>query len=234
MRALIGPEALPGPYVLLTATDTGQGMSHATMDQVFEPFFTTKPTAEGTGLGLSVVFGIMRQARGSVRVTSAPGQGATFTVAWPASERDTPPVAVPAVRATEHGRSRKRVLIVEDDPTVLRIVRRVLEDAGYETFTAVDGQDALDQLHVRTHDGDGLPDIVLSDVLMPRVNGHELVRRLYTTWPALPVILMSGHTGLERLDDLPPTVALPVITKPFEVAMLTDAIARVLPGARVP
>ena len=220
---LIGPAALPGDYVILDATDTGIGMTHATQDHIFEPFFTTKPPTEGTGLGLSVIFGIMRQARGSVRVASEPGQGATFSVAWPAalSAPDTPAAA--AATPMSGTRVAGRILVVEDDPTVLRIVSRVLTEGGYVIMAAVDGQDALDQLRATRRDGAAMPDLVLSDVLMPGINGHELSKLLFVEWPELPVILMSGHTGLERMDDLPPTVVMPLIAKPFEVGTLLRA-----------
>ena len=220
---LVGADALPGEYVLLTATDTGVGMSHVMQDRIFEPFFTTKPAAEGTGLGLSVVFGIMRQARGSVRVTSEPGHGSTFSVAWPASDRAAAPLVEP-IESPVTRTAGIRILLVEDDPTVLRVVNRVLSDAGYDIATATHGQDALDHLHAVEHSGFPPPELVLSDVLMPGINGHELARVLYAERPTLPVILMSGHTGKERLDDLPPNVMLPLISKPFETATLLRAI----------
>ena len=220
---LVGADALPGEYVLLTATDTGVGMSHVMQDRIFEPFFTTKPAAEGTGLGLSVVFGIMRQARGSVRVTSEPGQGSTFSVAWPASDRAAAPLVEP-IESPVTRTAGIRILLVEDDPTVLRVVNRVLSDAGYDIATATHGQDALDHLHAVERSGFPPPELVLSDVLMPGINGHELARVLYAERPTLPVILMSGHTGKERLDDLPPNVMLPLVSKPFETATLLRAI----------
>ena len=223
VATLVGADALPGEYALLTATDTGVGMSHAMQDRIFEPFFTTKHAAEGTGLGLSVVFGIMRQARGSVRVTSEPGQGSTFSVAWPASDRADSPLVAP-VDSPVTRTAGVRILVVEDDPTVLRVVQRVLSDAGYDIATAAHGQDALDHLHAVERSGSPLPEVVLSDVLMPGINGHELARLLYAEWPTLPVILMSGHTGRERLDDLPPSVVLPLVAKPFETATLLRAI----------
>ena len=117
-----------------------------------------------------------------------------------------------------------RILLVEDDPTVLRVVQRVLSDAGYDIATATHGQDALDHLHAVENSGFPPPDLVLSDMLMPGINGNELARLLYAEWPTLPVILMSGHTGRERLDDLPPNVVLPLVAKPFETATLLRAI----------
>ena len=228
--AVIGPVALPGDYVMLDATDTGIGMTHAMQDRIFEPFFTTKPPSEGTGLGLSVIFGIMRQARGSVRATSAPGQGATFTIAWPAAHAAIPALADPIDSSTIRERGAGRILIVEDDPTVLRIVSRVLADAGYDIMTAVHGQDALKQLRATERAGQAMPGLVLSDMLMPGISGQELAKLLFAEWPTLPVVLMSGHTGLERLDDLPPTVVLPLIAKPFEVTTLLCAAEAALRG----
>ncbi|CAN5274592.1 hypothetical protein BH09GEM1_BH09GEM1_33060 [soil metagenome] len=227
--SLFGADALPGDYVLLTATDTGVGMSHAVLDRIFEPFFTTKPAAEGTGLGLSVVFGIMRQARGTVRVTSEPGKGSSFSVAWPATDVAPTQIEEPVARTVTRSTG-VRILLVEDDPTVRRVVHRILSDAGYDISTATHGQDAMDHLHDVERSGFALPELVLSDVLMPGINGHELARLLYAEWPALPVILMSGHTGLERLDDLPSSVVLPIIAKPFEVATLLRAIDTALHG----
>ena len=158
-----------------------------------------------------------------MRFTSAPGKGATFSVAWPAASPTSETPAEAVAPSVTRARGAGRILVVEDDPTVLRIVARMLTEVGYAITTAVNGQDALDQLRAITLDGGAMPDLVLSDVLMPILSGYDLAKLLYVEWPTLPVILMSGHTGLERLDDLPPTVALPLIAKPFETRVLLRA-----------
>ncbi len=225
VRTIIGPDALPGEYVELAVTDTGVGMDEATRLRAFEPFFSTKAVSEGTGLGLSVVSGIVQQARGVVRVTSVPGGGSTFTVFWPAA------VLAPVPSSEIAGSARPslaaegaQVLVVEDDHTVREIIRRMLEDAGYRVVTSENGLDAMGLIHDLTDAGD-LPDVVLSDIVMPGgVGGYEFARWLAPRYPTIPIILMSGVEHDEA--TVPPTnVAGEPIAKPFDVAVLRRAVA---------
>jgi len=181
---LLGLE--PGPHVELMVSDTGTGMTRDVQQRLFEPFFTTKKPGEGTGLGLATVYGIVHQSRGAIRVYSEPGLGTSFKIYWPVADRepvastemsaDPPPAEV---RGTEH------VLLVEDDPAVLKLANAALRDLGYTVSTAEDGETALALM-----ENDPGIDIVVSDVVMPGISGFELAEQL----PAeLPVILTSGY-----------------------------------------
>ena len=220
---LVGPDTLPGEYVVLTATDTGVGMDAATQARAFEPFFTTKAPGEGTGLGLAVIYGIVRQARGAVRVNSASGRGTTFTIFWPAAPFASVPS--PRGRITPSGTPRGggHVLLIEDDAVVRRMTRRVLADAGFEVSTAEDGARGLACLKQLQHDGRP-PDVVLSDISMPVLNGREVAARLLVSDPLLPVVLVSGYD--EMREDAPalPNVPFPVLMKPYEVAELITLV----------
>ena len=216
--ALVGPDTLPGHYAVLSATDTGVGMDVATQSRIFEPFFTTKGPTEGTGLGLAVIYGIVRQARGAVRVTSEVGAGTTFTIYWPAA----PLASVPSARgeaSLQSTRSGGRILLIEDEPTVRRITCRVLEDAGFQVSSAADGGEGLACLSVLKANGQR-PDVVLSDISMPVLNGRQVAARMLVSDPDLPVVLVSGYDEVEGAASTLANVPFAVVMKPYEVAAL--------------
>ena len=180
----------PGPYVLLTVTDTGRGMDKTTQAHIFEPFFTTKPVGQGTGLGLSTVYGIVKQSGGYVWVYSEIERGTTFKIYLPAvanvpnaadAERDTmmPPTGGP-----------ERILLVEDEPNVRRIARRILERNGYTVLEASNGAEALRILERRQEP----IALVLTDLVMPEMGGRELASKLRIVSPTSRVLFMSGYT----------------------------------------
>jgi len=180
----------PGPYVLLTVTDTGRGMDKTTQAHIFEPFFTTKPVGQGTGLGLSTVYGIVKQSGGYVWVYSEIERGTTFKIYLPAvanvpnaadAERDTmmPPPGGP-----------ERILLVEDEPNVRRIARRILERNGYTVLEASNGAEALRILERRQEP----IALVLTDLVMPEMGGRELASKLRIVSPTSRVLFMSGYT----------------------------------------
>ena len=181
-----------GPYVLLAITDTGVGMSKATQARIFEPFFTTKPPGQGTGLGLSTVYGIVKQSGGYVWVYSEIGTGTTFKIYLP---------AVSAV-ATESGaeieadatplvaEAPERILLVEDEPNVRRIARRILERNGYTVLEASNGHEAL---HLLEHRREPIA-LVLTDLVMPEMGGRELARKVRVVSPMSRIVFMSGYT----------------------------------------
>ncbi|CAN5779360.1 hypothetical protein BH11GEM1_BH11GEM1_22650 [soil metagenome] len=219
---LVGPDTLPGHYAVLSATDTGVGMDAVTQSRIFEPFFTTKGPSEGTGLGLAVIYGIVRQARGAVRVTSEVGAGTTFTIYWPAA----PLAAVSSARgraSLESTRAGGRVLLIEDEPTVRRITCRVLEDAGFEVSTAADGGEGLACLSLLKANGQR-PDVVLSDISMPVLNGRQVAARMLVSDPDLPVVLVSGYDEAEGASTTLANVPFPVVMKPYEVATLISVM----------
>ncbi len=178
----------PGTYVLLAVSDTGTGMSRETRDRLFEPFFTTKTAGKGTGLGLSTVYGIVKQSGGNIWVYSEPGRGATFKIYLPRVPDAVEPLPAP-VTAVESRRDARTILLVEDDDIVRRLARQALEDSGYRILEATDGDDArrVSEKHA------GPIDLLLTDVVMPRLNGPDLARLLAAARPGLPVLYMSGY-----------------------------------------
>ncbi|MDX8036107.1 substrate-binding domain-containing protein [Lentzea sp. BCCO 10_0856] len=208
----------PGEYVLMRVQDTGAGMAPDVRAQVFEPYFTTKPVGKGTGLGLSTVFGIVQQSGGQIEVISALGSGTTVEVYLPVPhKRDGTPEA-PCTRRTTSHQGAGTVLLVEDDAQVRIMTRRSLETAGYAVIEASDGQEAL-QLATAHR---STIDLVLTDVVMPKMGGPELVRLLRSTGAAPAVIYMSGYTTDEVLDDEV------LITKPYVESDLLERVRELL------
>jgi hypothetical protein len=179
--------AVPGHYVSLTVADTGCGMKPEVLARVFEPFFTTKPVGKGTGLGLSTVYGIVKQSGGYVTVNSTLGAGTTFTTYWPQVDEPAESLhvgrtSVPTLHGTE------TVLLVEDESGVRELVKKILERYGYRVLSARHATDALaiEQRH------DGPIHLLLSDIVMPGLNGPDLAQRLVRRRPAMPVLYISG------------------------------------------
>jgi PAS domain S-box-containing protein len=210
----------PAHYACLLVEDTGHGMDANTVRQAFEPFFTTKGVGQGTGLGLSVVEGIVSQSGGFVRLASAPGRGTKFSLYFPLAT--SAPAAAQTRRRTPppeaDGRS---VLVVEDEPTVRTMAVRTLEEAGFRVYQANDGREALDLIEGPA----AQVDLVVTDLGMPEMDGHELARRLRASRPALPVLYMSGYG-----DDAGSVT--PFLQKPFAPDDLVDRVATVLAGVR--
>jgi signal transduction histidine kinase/CheY-like chemotaxis protein len=212
----------PGRYVRLTVRDTGTGMDEATRARAFEPFFTTKEPGRGTGLGLSTVYGIVRQSGGWVRLASAPGGGTVVTVDLPRVDLPVPaPVAPPP---TERPRGVGTVLVVEDEPEVRRVVQRMLARHGYTVVTAANGREA--QAVVTSHAGP--LDLVLTDAVMPEVSGRALAEWLATARPGVPVLFMSGYTDDEILRRGLEAPGQHFIGKPFTPEALLDAVRAAL------
>jgi two-component system, cell cycle sensor histidine kinase and response regulator CckA len=178
----------PGPYIMLTVSDTGAGMDNATCQRIFEPFFTTKEKGKGTGLGLSMVYGIVKQNNGSIWVYSDPGKGTAFKIYLPrideAVELEQIVSAEPFARGTE------TILIVEDEEAVCTLVKKILLSAGYQVLTAINGGEALMLLERRREP----VHLLLTDVVMPGMSGRELADRLLKIHPEMKVLFMSGYT----------------------------------------
>ncbi|HUR93503.1 MAG TPA: PAS domain S-box protein [Gemmatimonadales bacterium] len=217
---------VPGPYVRLTVSDTGCGMDRATLGKVFEPFFTTKPVGSGTGLGLSTVYGIVKQHDGFIWAYSEPGLGTTIKIYLPAVAASSAGVAELKVEPPAERKLLEPglVLVVEDEPAVRQLVRRCLEAVGLTVLEAENGNQALDVVSMRRE----RPKLVLTDVIMPGLNGRELSERLATAQPGLPVLFMSGYTGDDVLARslLPETAAF--IQKPFAPEELVARVRTML------
>lgn len=210
----------PGAYACLSVRDDGVGMDAATVARIFEPFFTTKRPGSGTGLGMSMVYGFVRQSGGAVEVQSQPGQGTTVSLWLPLA--DIPPEVAPTEEPgiAPHVARRGVALLVEDDPDVRRVVRRNLLDLGYAVIEAAHGQEALDMLAKMSD-----INLLLSDIVMPGdVDGVALARQARLHHPRMQVLLMSGYA-----PDVDALADLPVLSKPFTAAELAAAVAGLAP-----
>ncbi len=218
-------EAQPGAYVCISVTDTGTGIPADVQDKIFEPFFTTKTVEKGTGLGLSTVYSITRSHGGFVTVYSEVGAGTTFSVYLPAL-----PTALHAGIAgeaesllpdgTDH-----HVLLVDDEPFILETARDVLEEAGYTVRTATNGREALDVL------ASGVPvDVIITDLMMPEMDGLALIRAVRALHPHLPIVAASGMMG-ERAREVVEAGANTFVSKPFTIARLATALHAARHGA---
>ncbi len=216
------PELSPGAYVRLRVSDTGVGMPAETVQRAFDPFFTTKPAGQGTGLGLATVYGIIQQAGGRAQIYSEPGVGTTITVLLAASEEAAPPVEPPLDPPLRRGE--EAILVVEDEPALREVTRRILIAAGYQVIVAENGPQALDL--ARAHAG--RIDMLLSDVVMPQMAGPQLAERLRAERPSISVLLMSGFAQpiLDSGGHLDLGVAL--IEKPFSGPALLAKVAQSL------
>ena len=207
----------PGEPALaqITVTDTGTGMDEATRLRLFEPFFTTKGVGRGTGLGLSTVYGIVKQSGGEVSVRSGPGQGSTFIITLP---RIAGGAATARHDVAFAGRGTETILLVEDEDQVRRLASEVLQKKGYRIVEAVDGRAALDLL---TQRGDEI-DLLLSDVVMPNMGGKELIGRARGMRPGLRMVLMSGYTETQLSEE--ELMGALFLQKPFTADSLTAAV----------
>ncbi|MFO7893771.1 MAG: PAS domain S-box protein [Longimicrobiales bacterium] len=215
-------------YVLLTVADDGHGMDATTQQRIFEPFFTTREDAAGEGLGLSTVYGAVRQAGGHIEVESEPGRGARFSIYLPrADEADTeavpPDGAIESVSTDGRG---ELVLVVEDEAPVRSLVRKVLERKGYRVLEAADGKAALEL----AADHHGEIDLLIADLVMPGLSGREVAERLNAAEPDLATILISGYTADEVVREGIEQGEFVFLPKPFSPEILTRRVAEVLRG----
>ena len=212
----------PGAYVTLAVSDTGTGMDAETRQRIFEPFFTTKPPGQGTGLGMSVVYGLIKQHDGFVHVTSEVGRGTTVRLYFPAAAEEAVEPVESAASAISGGT--ETILLVEDDEAVRGSSTRVLERYGYRVRTASDGGEALRIL--KTFDRP--PDLIISDVVMPHTSGPQLLSKLREAGPVPKVIFTSGYTGRDALEHAQLEPGVPFLSKPWAVDDLLRKVREVL------
>jgi CheY-like chemotaxis protein len=218
-----GVEIPLGRYVMLAVSDTGCGMAPDLQARIFEPFFTTKPIGQGTGLGLSTVYGIVKQSGGFVWVYSEPGEGSVFKVYLPEARAAQPVESTPVLAMVPRGGS-ETVLVIEDEDVVRHLASRGLRDHGYTVVEARTGSEALQ--YIQQHPG--TIHLVVSDVVMPEMGGRELGQNLALFDPDLPILYMSGYTGDDVVQRGLLDPGAPFQQKPFTPAGLALKVRAML------
>ena len=213
----------PGPCVRLIVSDTGCGMNQEMLERIFEPFFTTKEAGRGTGLGLSIIYGIMQQSEGLIEVSSEPDKGTTFTLSFPVGTAKNP-VATPAPAPPSPARGSESILLVDDEETVRTMLASALQARGYKVFEAEDALTAM----ALVNEGNQTIDLLVTDVLMPGMNGPAMAEKMRAQNPALKVIFISGFTD-DSLDSDSTTGAPDLLLqKPFSPEALLAQVRRTL------
>jgi PAS domain S-box-containing protein len=216
----------PGKYVMLKIRDTGVGMEEETLKNAFEPFFTTKPEGEGTGLGLSMVYGVLENHGGKVMLTSKPGRGTTVTFFLPALDHyEMRPVLPPSdnpVASSESG----GVLLIDDEQTIRSSAKRLLERLGYQVYLAEDGNSGLEVYK----NNKSVISLVILDLIMPDMDGHETFEKLVAFDPDVKVLLLSGYSKDEKVEKLLARGALGFAQKPFDIKTLSQILRKTLHG----
>jgi PAS domain S-box-containing protein len=218
------PYMSPGTYVVLSVTDTGVGIDAKTQERVFEPFFTTKGPSKGTGLGLAMVYGIVKQHNGFIHLYSEPGQGTTFKIYLPPAQ--TAPTEAPAPAPAELRGGSETVLLAEDDDSVRTLVENALKDLGYQVLSARNGQEAV-AVFERNRDRTAL---ALLDVAMPVMGGKEAFEVMHRIAPGLKVIFMSGYSADAVHESFILITGVPFLAKPFGPPTLARKVREVLDG----
>ena len=224
-RRTVGePGAPEKDYVVITVSDTGMGIPANVLPKVFDPFFTTKPLGQGTGLGLSQVYGFARQSGGAAAIRSEPGQGTTVELIFPAAsgdEDETPPaVQAPTLPASAKA---SHILVIEDDPDVRRVIVECLSLIGYRVTEAANGSEGLEALSASK------PDLLVVDYAMPDMTGAEVISRARALVGDVPVILATGYADMAAVERLAGKPS--ILRKPFDIAALGDAVNDALEAA---
>ena len=217
------PWLIPGRYISVCVGDTGQGMDEPTLERVFEPFFTTKPVGEGTGLGMAMVYGLTKQHGGFVHVESALGKGTRVELYFPLAldHRKLKPVQK---RESPPKEGTETILLVEDEEALRRSEKRVLERFGYAILLAADGEEGLEVFRANK----GKIDLVISDMVMPRLGGAELYRALRDEGETVPFLMVSGYTGEEAIERKLLDPGVPILPKPWDISDLLKHVRTLL------
>jgi PAS domain S-box-containing protein len=219
------PDLTAGPFVRISVADTGIGMDEATKARIFDPFYTTKSEGQGTGFGLSTVFGIVAQSGGQVQVETAPDKGSTFHVDLPRVAGKS--AAVKPGRVERIRRGSGAILLAEDDPAVRLFARRSLESAGYTVFAAAGAEDAIKA----SEHWNASIEVLVTDIVMPGMHGNELAVLIRKTRPGIGIVLMSGYTDHDLGQDTE-LGEVEFLNKPFTAAALSSAVGRAVDTAR--
>jgi signal transduction histidine kinase len=219
-----------GPHVRLTVRDNGIGMDPATRSRLFEPFFTTKAVGHGTGIGLSVVKEVVEQATGSIEVASEPGRGTSFQITLHRARPSEPWPLQPPVVFAPHAAGAQTILLVEDDGDIRSLLTQVLTAEGYRVLTAEHGEHALEIS--RRHEGP--IHVLVTDVIMPRLDGRELASRMAAERPQTRVLFVTGYAGTALHDQEVASGQVPVLAKPFRIEELIQRIQELLPTPSTP
>ncbi|RPJ80342.1 MAG: response regulator, partial [Deltaproteobacteria bacterium] len=215
--------SLPGQYVLLAVSDNGCGMNQEALQRIFEPFFTTKPTGKGTGLGLAMIYGIVKQNNGFINVYSEPDKGTTFRIYLPRFEGNTEEISTKETVEITTGGS-ETILLVEDESSILEVARIMLEKLGYTILTAGTPKEAIRL----AGEFAGKIDLLITDVVMPEMNGRDLARQLRTLYPKLKQIFMSGYTANVIAHHGVLEEGVHFIQKPFSIKDLAAKVREAL------
>jgi PAS domain S-box-containing protein len=219
------PALAPGDYICIEVTDTGTGMSAEVAARAFDPFFTTKPIGQGTGLGLSMIYGFARQSNGHATIDSKKGQGTSVKLYLPRHLGDIAAEQASAVKAAEHAATGETVLVVEDEPVVRGVILEMLGEQGYRTLEAVDGTSGLRILRM----GERI-DLLVTDVGLPGMNGRQLADQARETRPDLKVLFITGYAESVAIADGFLQPGMEMITKPFDLDNLSRRIRKMVSG----
>src|SRR6266851_3318401 len=219
------PALSPGDYICIGVTDTGIGMSAEVAARAFDPFFTTKPIGQGTGLGLSMIYGFARQSNGHVTIDSKLGRGTSVKLYLPRHHGDTASELASAIGAAEHGVTGETVLVVEDEPVVRAVILEMLGDQGYRTLEAFDGPSGLRILRNPQR-----VDLLVTDVGLPGMNGRQLADQARETRPDLKILFITGYAESVAMSDGFLQPGMEMITKPFDLDILSRRIRAMISG----
>lgn len=222
-KSVVG-KILSGKHVRLSVTDTGIGMDNETLSQIFDPFFTTKETGEGTGLGLSTVFGIVQDHEGGINVTSEPGQGTTFEIYLPATEQ---PIETPTAIEAMVPKGGESILFIDDEQAIAEMGKNMLEDYGYKVTISIDSREALKMFKANPNRFD----LVVTDQGMPNLMGDQLAEKMRQARPDIPIILCTGHSNTMTPESSKAVGINAFLYKPVKMLELGEVIRKVLDEA---
>jgi PAS domain S-box-containing protein len=219
------PALSPGDYVCIVVTDTGVGMSAEVAARAFDPFFTTKPIGQGTGLGLSMIYGFARQSNGHVTIDSKPGQGTSVRLYLPRHRGEVAATSDPGAELARYAGRGETVLVIEDEPVVRGVILEMLTEQGYQALEAVDGPSGLKILH-----SDQPVDLLVTDVGLPGMNGRQVADQARETRPELKILFITGYAESVAISDGFLQPGMEMITKPFELDHLAGRIRTMITG----